>query len=51
MDFIEEFDTAIKLWGDGDIIEAISESAEEDVFEFAETMALISKGLRKQIAC
>jgi hypothetical protein len=43
MDFIEEFDTAIKLWGDGDIIEAISESAEEDIYEFAETMALISK--------
>lgn len=43
MDFVEEFDTAIKLWGDGDIIEALSESSEEDVFEFAETMALISK--------
>jgi len=43
MDFIKEFDTTINLWGNGDIIKAISESSEEDVFEFAETMALISK--------
>lgn len=43
MDFIEEFETSIKLWGGGDIIDAISNRPSEDVFEFAETMALISR--------
>ncbi|WP_026600861.1 hypothetical protein [Methylomonas sp. 11b] len=43
MDFIEEFETSIKLWGDGDIIESLSSSEADDVFEFAETMALITR--------
>lgn len=43
MEFIEEFETSIKLWGEGDINEALSSADVEDVFEFAETMALISR--------
>lgn len=43
MNFSEEFETSIKLWGDGDIIESLSSADADDVFEFAETMALISK--------
>lgn len=43
MDFSEEFETSIKLWGDGDIIKSLSNAQPDDVYEFAETMALISK--------
>lgn len=43
MDFIEEFDTAIRLWTDGDLFKALSERPNDEVYEFAETLALISR--------
>ena len=44
MEFIEEFDTSLKLWAGGEnIAEALFNRDREDVFEFAETMALISR--------
>lgn len=44
MEFIEEFDQSVKLWTDGDdLIKTLLERDKEDVFEFAETMALISR--------
>lgn len=43
MDFCEEFETSIMLMSDGDIIESLSSAEADDIFEFAETMALISK--------
>lgn len=43
MDFIEEFETAISLWGDDNIVESIASANVEDLFEFAETLSLISK--------
>lgn len=43
MEFIKEYDEAITLWSQGDIEEAVFNSPEEYVHEFAEVMALISK--------
>lgn len=43
MDFIEEFDDVIELWGEGDLAHAIMESPEEDIYEFTETLALSTK--------
>ncbi len=43
MEFIEEFDEALGLWADGDIVKAIHNSSDKDVYEFAETLALIAK--------
>lgn len=43
MEFIEEFDTAIGLWADGNIVKAIHSRSTEDVYEFSETLALIAK--------
>jgi hypothetical protein len=43
MEFIKEFDTSIRLFGDGNIVKALSSAKTEDVFEFAETLNLISK--------
>jgi hypothetical protein len=43
MDFIEEFNTAIRLWTDGDIFKSLVERPNDEVYEFAETLALISR--------
>lgn len=43
MEFLKEYDNAIALWSQGDIWEAVFDSPEEYVYEFAEVMALISK--------
>lgn len=43
MDFFEEFETAIKLWSDGKTVESISSADNDYIFEFAETLALITR--------
>jgi hypothetical protein len=43
MDFIDEFEEAIKLWGDGKTAEAVATSRPEVMFELAETLALITR--------
>lgn len=43
MEFLKESDLAIRLWSDGDIAKAIYSSGNDDLYEFAETMALIAK--------
>jgi hypothetical protein len=43
MEFIEEFDTAIRLWTNGNIVNDIHNRSAKDVYEFAETLALIAK--------
>ena len=43
MEFIKETDTAISLWTNSGIDNAIFESSDEDFFEFIETMSLIGK--------
>jgi hypothetical protein len=37
MEFVEEFDEIISLWTDGDVIDSVSDSSDEDLFELAET--------------
>jgi len=50
MDYIEEFETAIKLWPHGDqtedLIKELAERPNDEVFEFAEVLALISRNHR-----
>ena len=43
MDFCKEFETTLKLTSDGDIVEFMSNAEDEKVFEFAETIAMISR--------
>jgi len=43
MDYIEEFETAIKLWADGDLFKELIERPNDEVFEFAEVLALITR--------
>ena len=43
MEFIKESDQAIQLWSDGDISKAIYSSSNDELYEFAELMALIAK--------
>ncbi|WP_157572044.1 hypothetical protein [Hydrogenophaga taeniospiralis] len=43
MEFIKEMDEAIALWGEGNIRDAVFNSAEEDLFEFVEVASLISR--------
>lgn len=43
MDFIEEFDTAIRLWTNGDLFKDLAERPNDEVYEFAEVLALISR--------
>ena len=43
MDFFDEFEMAINLWGDGKTVETVASSDPDDIFEFAETLALITK--------
>lgn len=43
MEFIEEFDTAIGLWTNGNVADAIHNSSANELYEFAETLALIAK--------
>lgn len=42
-EFVSEFDLAIKLWSSNNIIERIETADDEELFEFAETLALISR--------
>jgi hypothetical protein len=42
MDFIEEFDTAIRLMTNDDLFKAVMDGSDDDIFEFSETLALIS---------
>ena len=43
MEFTDEFETALDLWGDGKIVESVASAGVEDLFEFAETLALITR--------
>ena len=43
MDFFDEFEPAINLWGDGKTVEAVATSGVDDIFDFAETLALITR--------
>lgn len=42
MEFIEEFDTSIRLMANGDLFKAIMDGNDDDIFEFSETLGLIS---------
>ncbi|MBN7798413.1 hypothetical protein [Parahaliea mediterranea] len=42
-EFIEECDLAISLFCDGDVVQAVSERSAEELYEFAQTMALIAR--------
>lgn len=43
MEFIEEFDTALSLWPKGELFENLETRPADEVFELAETLALIAK--------
>lgn len=43
MDFLDEFETAINIWGDGKTVESVASASSDDIYEFAETLALITK--------